>query len=208
MSTNLLVVDDHQVIIDGIKSIIPENKFKIMAEANDVAGALQCLDLFEIDCMVTDIQLPGRSGVELIREVKKRQPAIKCAVLSMFDEKAMVHEAMDAGADAYIIKSSDPSQLEKALEKILSGEKYICEDLSMLLLQNESIFNAKARHLLSPREHEVLKLVVSEKSNKQIAAELFISERTVESHRKNIYRKTNTESLVGLVRYALDNKLV
>jgi len=204
---NLLIVDDHQVILDGIKNILPEDKFKIVAEANDVETALRFLNILDVDAIITDIQLNGRSGIDLVREAKAQRPGIKCLILSMFDEKTMVQEAMDAGADAYIIKSSDPEQFTKALEKVSKGEKFLCEDLSVLLLQKESLFE-KAKNLLTLREKEILRLVVDEKSNKQIARELFISERTVESHRKNIYRKTNTESLVGLVRFAIDNKLV
>jgi two-component system, NarL family, nitrate/nitrite response regulator NarL len=201
---NLLVIDDHLVILDGIRSIIPPGKYNIVAEAHDAKSGLHYFKYLDINIVITDIQLPDKSGIELIREMKKIKPEVKIAVLSMFDERAMVGEAMEAGADAYIVKSAEPSELTRALERICSGKKYLCEDLSNLLWEQEP----QKKSLLTDREKEVLKFILSEKSNKEIAALLFISERTVESHRKNLYRKTNTETLVGLVKYAIDNKLV
>ena len=158
------------------------------------------------DLVITDIQLPGMSGIELIREARKIKTGIKFIVLSMFEEQDLVKEAMDAGADAYIVKSSAPEQLIRALKKVSAGKKYLCEDLAYAFW-NENNKKDQLKPVITEREKEVLRHILDEKSNKQIAECMFISERTVESHRKNLYRKTNSDTLVGLVKYAIDHKL-
>lgn len=206
MQKEILLVDDHLIIIDGLKSIIPSKLFNIRVEANDAETALDYLQQLQIDILITDIQLPGKSGIDLIREAKTMMPRLKCIVLSMFNERAMVEDAMEAGADAYIVKSAEPHELIRALENVTQGKKYLSEELT-INLWHHSLPKTSPKSTISEREKEVLKLILNENSNKQIADKLFISERTVESHRKNLYRKTNTETLVGLVKFAIDHKL-
>lgn len=206
MQKEIILVDDHLIIIDGLKSIIPSKMFNIRVEANDAETALDYLQQLQIDILITDIQLPGKSGIELIREAKTMVPRLKCIVLSMFNERAMVEDAIEAGADAYIVKSAELHELIRALENVVQGKKYLSEELT-INLWSHSLPKTSPKSAISEREKEVLKLILNEKSNKQIADQLFISERTVESHRKNLYRKTNTETLVGLVKYAIDHKL-
>lgn len=202
---NLMIVDDHLVILDGLKSIIPQPPYNIVAEAHNVKMALHYFRTLDVDMIITDIQLPDGTGIDIIREAKLSKPNTKFVVLSMFDERPVVNEAIEAGADAYIVKSAEPAELLRALERVAEGKKYICEELSLHLWNNGNCQQQKP--LLTEREKEVLKHILDEKSNRVIAEALFISERTVESHRKNLYRKTNTETLVGLVKYALDNKI-
>jgi|LSQX01.2.fsa_nt_gb DNA-binding NarL/FixJ family response regulator len=204
---NILIIDDHMVILDGLKSIIPRKDFTIIAEAHNASTALHYFRHLEVDIVITDIQLPDKSGIELIREFRKIKPGTRFIVLSMFDERAMVNEALEAGADSYIVKSAEPAELIRALERVAIGKKYLSQELAQSFWFNEGLPETQ-KSLLSEREKEVLKLILHERSNKDIAEELFISERTVESHRKNLYRKTNTETLVGLVKYAIDHKLV
>ena len=204
---NIMIIDDHIVILDGLKSIIPPKDFSVIAEAYNASMAMHFFRQLDVDIVITDIQLPDGSGIDLIREFRTIKPDTRIIVLSMFEERSIVNEALEAGADAYIIKSSEPAELIRALERVSIGKKYLSQELAQNFLLDERLPEVQ-KSLLSEREKEVLKLILNERSNRDIAEELFISERTVESHRKNLYRKTNTETLVGLVKYAIDQRLV
>ncbi len=209
---NLLIVDDHQMLIDGIKALlIGEDQFTIKAEATRGQEALNLLGKHSIDIMLTDISMPEMPGTELAKTVKEQYPAIKILALSMFCEKQTIREMVDAGVSGYILKNTGKKELVDALTKIASGGIYFSDDVTteMMRAMTEPINKNKIEEItLTIREKEILKLIAKEYSNLKIAEELFISERTVETHRKNIFRKTNTKSIVGLIKYAYEHDLV
>lgn len=204
--TQILLVDDHFILLDGLSNILNENGFYVAAKANSVEMAMKMLGQHKIDLVLTDIQMPGEDGIELVKKIKKSYPDVKVVVLSMHCERSIVLDALQHKIDGYLLKNISEPQMVKALKIVMLGKFYVSEEISHLLV--ERFHSDQDTRLLSKRETEVLKLVAKEYSNKEIATTLFISERTVESHRKNIFRKTNTHSVVGLIKYAMENKLI
>jgi len=205
-SIKLLIVDDHRIVLDGLKSLFDkDSQFEIIGAANTAEEALRFLQDIQPDILLTDYSLPGLTGLELAVVVKEKYPLVKRVVLSMHDEGLLVKQVLKEGVDGYLLKSIQQSELKMALFQIMDGFPYISPEITRMMLAN---MNEKPDELLSERERQVLNLIAKEFSNKQIAEQLFISERTVETHRKNIFRKTNTTSLVGLIKYAFANKLI
>jgi len=204
--TKLLIVDDHQILLDGIGNMLDNQGYEVVAKAHDTPSALKALETHDIDIMITDMNMPGDDGLVLIKSAKKRYPDLKIIVLSMHEERSIVLDAIQLKVNAYLLKNATQQQFLRVLELVKVGRFYISEEISHLLI--ETIQIKQDQRVLSDREHEVLKLIAKEYSNKQIAKALYISVRTVETHRKNIFRKTNTKSIVGLIKYAIENKLV
>lgn len=210
---HLLIVDDHQMLIDGIKALLTDqSQFHIAAEATRGSEALSLLEKHPVDIVVTDINMPEMSGVELVKEIKAKNADIKILALSMFGEKQTIKDMIDAGVSGYILKNTGKKELVDALSKIASGGIFFSDDVTteMMRAMTEPLAAEPliTQVNLTQREREILKLITKEYSNVRIADELFISERTVETHRKNIFRKTNTKSIVGLIKYAYENKLI
>lgn len=207
-----MFVDDHQILIDGMKALLKNNsQFEIAGEATLCERALEMIPEISPEIIVADINLPGMSGIEFAGIVHKKYPHIKILALSMYSEKGMISRMLEAGVSGYILKNTGKEEMIDALQKIYEGGLYFSEEVSAEMMKNISekklLLTEEKKANLSPREKEILKLIAKEYSNAQIAGELFISEYTVETHRKNIFRKTNTKSLVGLIRYAIENKL-
>ncbi len=209
----LLLVDDHQMLIDGIKALLTDqDQFQIVAEATRASDALQILENQSIDIVITDINMPEMSGIELARRIKASKPEVKILTLSMFSEKQTIREMIDAGVSGYILKNTGKEELIESLCKIASGGIYFGDDVTSEMMramtEPHSPPDGTSEIRLTIREKEILKLIAKEYSNIQIAEALFISERTVETHRKNIFRKTKTKSIVGLIKYAYENNLI
>lgn len=207
LTTNLFIVDDHQLVIDGLKSLLNhEDRYVIVGSSNQPAEVMGMLDKVGVDVLLTDINMPGMSGVELTRTVKKRFPKIKILALSMFGERQVVKEMIDAGISGYILKNTGKQELLDALGKLAAGHNFFGEEVTRELMK--SIRNEEESAPLTNREIEIIRLIEKEYSNKKIADLLFISERTVETHRKNIFRKTGTQSIVGLLKYAYEHRII
>lgn len=203
----LLIVDDHRIVLDGLKSLFDQDDhFEIIGAASSAEEALRFLQIRIPDILLTDFRLPGLNGLELAMVVKQKFPSIKRVILSMHDEALLVKQILKEGIDGYLLKSIQQSELKIALRQIMDGYPYVSPEITRMVLADMN--SEQPDELLSERERQVLNLIARECSNKQIAEKLFISERTVETHRKNIFRKTNTTSLVGLIKYAFANKLI
>jgi DNA-binding NarL/FixJ family response regulator len=203
----ILLVDDHRIVLDGLKSLFSDdNDFEITAAVGSPAEALEKLKIATPDILLTDYTLPGMTGLELSEVVKEKHPTVKRVILSMHDEGHLVKQVMKAGVDGYLLKSIQQTELKSALKQIMNGLPYISPEITKQLITG--LASEGKQELLTEREQEILRLIVKEFSNKQIADKLFISERTVETHRKNIFRKTNTTSLVGLVKFAFEHNIV
>ncbi|MCE7862763.1 MAG: DNA-binding response regulator [Bacteroidetes bacterium CHB5] len=202
----LMLVDDHRIVLDGLKSMFDQdNNFQIVATAGSAEEALSLLQTKRPDVLLTDYRLPDASGLDLCVWIKDKLPATKRVILSMHDEGALVRQILKEGVDGYILKSVQQLELKNALHQIMRGMPYISPEITRMLLTD---IGQQPEELLTAREREILNLIAKEYSNKQIADKLFISERTVETHRKNIFRKTNTSTLVGLIKYAFANNLI
>lgn len=211
--TRLLIVDDHQMLLDGIRALLQdENQFEIIAEAHNGTQALSLLKENEIDIVLTDINMPEMDGITLAQKIHAEFPDTKIIALSMFSERQTIRDMVDAGVSGYILKNTGKEELVSALTKIAAGGLYFGDEVTneMMRMMNEPEKSDDKQNQvnLTLREREILKLISKEYSNSQIANELFISERTVETHRKNIFRKTNTKSIVGLIKYAYEHQLV
>lgn len=203
----IFIVDDHQMVVDGLKLLIggiPD--FEVIGESNTPEKVPAALDALSPDILLTDINMAGMSGVELTRIIKRTKPNIKVLALSMFGDSQVVAEMMDAGVNGFILKNTGRGELEDALRKIAAGQDYFSADITRHLVRSYKD-NVEGNHL-TDREIEIVRMIEKEMSNKQIADKLFISERTVETHRKNILRKTNTQTVVGLLKYAYERKII
>lgn len=206
-SIKLLIVDDHRIVLDGLKSLFDQDqRFVILGAANSAEEALNLLPIHLPDILLTDYRLPGLTGLELAIVVKEKYPTVKRVILSMHDEGILVKQILKEGVDGYLLKSIQQTELKMALLQIMDGFPYVSPEITRMVLAD--LNSKQPEELLSERERQVLNLIAKECSNKQIAEKLFISERTVETHRKNIFRKTNTTSLVGLIKYAFANNLI
>ena len=212
MSSKILLglVDDHQIVIDGLLSLLKdEPRFEFVfatTYSKDVPGKLR---LTPVDILLTDIMMPGMPGNVLAKEVKKEFPQTKILALSMSGEGSVVSEMINnADISGYVLKNIGKQELINAIEKIAAGGIYFSEEVleELQKVSNRRKENEEAH--LTDREVEIIRLIEKEYSNKQIAEALFISERTVETHRKNIFRKTNTGSVIGLVKYAYEHRLI
>ncbi len=205
----ILLVDDHQIVLDGLKALLrKENQLNILAEASTGEEALQILETTTFDLIITDISMPGLSGLELTKQVKKKYPQIKILVLTMYNEESVIEEILHAEAEGYILKNTNKAELLASISKLMDGGTYYSPAvLQTLKNSNKNLNNINTRHL-TEREVEIIQLIVQEYSTKQIADKLFISPRTVETHRKNIIDKTGVQSIVGLIKYAFHHALV
>jgi DNA-binding NarL/FixJ family response regulator len=162
-----------------------------------------------VDILLTDIMMPKLPGNQLAKQVREKYPDIKILALSMSGQGDLVNEMInDADISGYVLKNIGKQELVKAIEKIANGGIYFSEEVIDELQRTSERRKKKEEAHLTAREIEIIRLIEKEYPNKQIAETLFISERTVETHRKNIFRKTNTNSVIGLVKYAYEHKLI
>lgn len=203
---SILLVDDHQILLEGTKTLINTSElFRVTDTANNAETAINLLKTNNYDILITDYEMPEMSGMELIQLAKAALPEIKTVVLSMHDDPSIVRELLKMGIDGYVLKNDTHQSIKDALDKITRGKKFLSEDISEILIQG---IDQEKKTGLTPREEEIVKLIAKEFSTKQIAEILFISERTVETHRKNILKKTGSTNLVGIIKYAFEHKLV
>jgi two-component system, NarL family, nitrate/nitrite response regulator NarL len=201
---SVLLVDDHRILLDGLKSLV-RDPFEVKAIASSGTEALNLIKATEFDVLITDYEMPGISGLELVKAARIAQPEMKIIVLSMHDDPAVVRELLQLGAMGYLLKKNSGTNLADALHKVTEGKRFLSDEIAELLIQAPV---DEEKGALTSRELEILKLVAKEFNSRQIAEILFISERTVETHRKNILRKTGAANLVGLIKYAYANNLI
>jgi two-component system nitrate/nitrite response regulator NarL len=207
---SLGIVDDHQIVIDGLKSLLHgHDQFEVVIECTQPLEMISLIEKRSIDILLTDIMMPGLNGAELSKLVHQQYPAIKILALSMNGQGDLVNQMIDdADISGYVLKNIGKHELVKALEKISGGGIYFSEEVLKEMARASEMKKENVDAHLTAREKEIIQLIEKELSNKQIAEKLFLSERTVETHRKNIFRKTNTSSVIGLVKYAYEHKLI
>tara|TARA_Y100001972_G_scaffold129174_1_gene194869 strand:+ start:295 stop:912 length:618 start_codon:yes stop_codon:yes gene_type:complete len=203
----IYLTDDHAILLGGLTKILSEeDDMDVVGSSATVKETLDDLTRKHVDLLITDYNLPDDDGLSLIRRVKVKYPDLKIIVLSMHDEAHLVQEILKEGIQGYILKKDSQSELLAAVRAVKNGKIYLSSDINAMLMRG--LNGNGEQKLLTDREREILKLIAKEYTNKNIAEELFISERTVETHRKNIFRKTGTHNLVGLIKYAYANNLI
>ena len=207
---SLALVDDHQIVIDGLMALLKgEHQYQFAFATTQPKEVVEKLKTCHVDVLLTDVMMPDMPGNILAKEVRKQFPAIKILALSMSGQGDVVNEMInDADISGYVLKNIGKNELVTAIEKIAGGGIYFSETILDELKKMSNLKKKNEEVHLTEREVEIIRLIEKENSNKQIAETLFISERTVETHRKNIFRKTATSSVIGLVKYAYEHRLI
>jgi len=208
----VLLVDDHRLIRDGIRFYLEkqENDISIAGEASDGKQALIFLkkNPDAVDIVLTDISMPEMNGVELASEVNKKFPDIKIIALTMIKDSQYVKQMLQAGASGYLLKNAREKEIVEAVKAVYKGETYYAQEATKAIMDFMSKKKQDSEVIaISKREKEVLRLIIDELSNQEIADKLFISIRTVEAHKRNLMEKTGSKTLAGLVKYAINNFL-
>ena len=207
---SLAIVDDHQIVIDGLKSLLAGHpQFVVEIESTQPQNIPSLLNDHGVDILLTDIMMPVMTGAELAKIVRQRFPNVKILALSMNGQGDVVNKMIeDSDISGYVLKNIGKQELIAALEKIARGGIYFSQEVLDEMQKSSEKKKTTEEIRLTGREIEIIKLIEKEFGNKQIADHLFISERTVETHRKNIFRKTKTVTLIGLIKYAYESNII
>ncbi len=212
----ILLVDDHAIVRDGLSLYFRSNEeFEIAYQASNGNDAIDVLEKKgdDIDLIITDLSMPYMDGVELVKTLKQKSSFHKIIVLTMINEVHYIKELVSLGVNGYLLKNSTQEEIIEAVRTVISGENYFANSVTKSLIDFMAGRPKAKQRLtlevpLSKREKEVLKLVVNEQSNQEIANTLFISSRTVETHKRNLLDKTGAKNVAGLVMYAVERDLV
>jgi DNA-binding NarL/FixJ family response regulator len=210
-SIRILLVDDQRIIIDGLRGLMePVVDIECVGEAANGEEALFALKHLRVDVVLMDLDMPVMDGVEATKRIKAEYPDVKVVVLTMHEEAAMVKELMEIGADGYLVKNCGRDELLLAIRGVHAGQRHFGSALLEGLLQQRQESAAQSGLLkeLSEREVEVLAALAEGLTNKEIGERLFISPRTVDTHRTNLMKKLDTHNVAGLVRIAIKAGLV
>lgn len=204
------IVDDHQLIIDGLTALLKRNsEIKICFATTDPTTVIQKIKENPIHLLITDVMMPVLPGNQLAKQVKETFPEIKILALSMSGEGDLVNEMINnADISGYALKNIGQSEFIEGIKKIMDGGIFFSEEVIQEMSKSTAREKVVENAHLTLRELEVIRLIEKEYNNDRIAEQLFISKRTVETHRKNIFRKTNTNSILGIVKYVYENKLL
>ena len=207
MSIKILLVDDHNLVSEGIaRIIISDKKYSVVAQLTNGAEAIEFVKNNIVQVVIMDINMPGMDGITATREIKKIVPEIKIIGLSMLSDFGTIHKMLESGADGYLLKNISGDELFIALSQVLEGKTYLNTELQQLFLKG--MRDQKNIPLLTKKEKEVLNLIAAGLTNKDIAIKLKIGEETIKSHRKNIMNKFDIHNAAELVRFAIDHQLI
>lgn len=210
LKVKIVLVDDHQMLIDGLKAILSQyNDIQILKTYTNGNLLVEEINQLKPDLVLTDISMPVIDGYELTKEIKKINPEIQVIALSMSGDITNINKMLDAGISGYVLKNAGNEELVAAIHKVAEGKMHFSDEVLAEMSRSANTKQTKQDKInLSDREIEILKLISLEHNNVEIADLLFISERTVETHRKNMMRKTNSKTMIGLLRTALEHKLI
>lgn len=213
----IVLADDHQMFLDGLHSLLSQmEQIEIMATANN---GKQLLDKLRkdpaCDVAVLDMHMDIMDGIETTRQIRQEFPHIRVIGLTMENDPASIKEMLDAGASGYILKNTGKTELETALERVAAGDFYLSQSVGNQLAremlhnrQQKSENRENGLSSLTEREMEVLKMIAGEMTNQEVADKLFISPKTVETHRKNLMKKIGVNNTLGVYKYAVKHKLI
>ncbi|RZK93064.1 MAG: response regulator transcription factor [Pedobacter sp.] len=212
----VLLAEDHNIVRNGIIALLDgEDEINIIADAKNGQEVLDYLSSgIEVDVVLTDINMPDMNGIELITNLRSNFPHIKVLVLTMLDHEKYVIQSLDAGAQGYLLKNVNISEIVFAIKQITSGYKYICTEISIKLLSQLNSRNSLGTNQLksdveiSKREVEILSLIAQGYTNSEIAEKLFTSKRTIEGNRQNLLEKTATKNTAALINFVVRNRII
>ncbi len=211
--TRVVLIDDHQMILYSLNLLFKSiENIEVVGALNDSRKLRQFLENETVDIVVSDLHMPYMSGIDLTLMIRKDFPLMKIMLLTMAEDALHIREALRAGVNGYVLKRATKEELEKAIEKLMSGKKYYSEAaIEELAASPEDDFNNSRPETiehLTTRELEILKLITMEYSTNEIAEKLFISVATVETHRGNLMKKLGVKSAIGMAKFALKHGIV
>ena len=210
----IVLADDHHILLDGLKAMLQKQKdIEVVGAFSNGLQVFEALPSLSANIALVDINMPEMNGHELTKKIKEHFPSVSVITMSMYDDASHIMEMVDAGISGYLLKNVNDKELVEAIRTVAQGKMYFCSEVSetittFALNQQRRKEKAAETPRLTDRELEILKLISQEHSNAEIASKLFISERTVETHRKNMLRKTNNKTIVGLLKYALEQQII
>jgi DNA-binding NarL/FixJ family response regulator len=205
----IILADDHKLILDGIKALLENStNIKVIAEAENGRQLVDLVKIFQPALVITDIDMPVMNGIETVTIIHKEFPDIKILALTMHKDKTLFSKMKEAGANGYIHKNTDKEELLFAIHQIMNGKEYTGSDIGNDESPQIAVINSKLTEELTKREIEILVFIANGMTNIEIGKKLFISDRTVDTHRTNLMRKLNVNNVAGLIRYAYKNDLV
>lgn len=203
----IIIADDHQLFRNGLKSMLYETEYNIVGEASSSDDLLQLLERTEADVLLLDISMPEISGIELLEKIKAKRPHLKSIFLTMHDEAQYVLQSLKKGADGYLLKDSNESELKEAIKEVVKGNKYFKNKVSELIVNRLGM--PETHHsLLTEREVEIVKLVAEGMITKEIADKLSVSVRTIETHRSKIMKKLGVVNTAEMIRAVYEKKII
>lgn len=213
MGVKVLVADDHQLVIDGLKLMLEGiDEVEYVASAQNGQEVLKLLDTLQVDVVLLDINMPVMDGIECCKVMSKSHPDVKILALSMMKEASLVKKMLKEGASGFLLKNAGQEEVLAGIQKVHNGEKAFSAEILDILMDSLSGVQRKSSQRnfprISKREKQILNLIVWEKTTQEIADELFISFSTVETHRKNLLSKLDVRNTAGLVRVALEHGLL
>jgi len=205
---NIFLADDHHIVRKGLQALLStEADFKVVGESSDGIETVEMVEKLKPDILVLDIMMGGINGLEVTRQLSKKSPQTGIVILSMHSNEGYVLEALRSGAKAYILKDNTTEELVRAIREVAAGHRYLSSPLSERAIsaytEKTSIDSNDPYESLTSREREVLQMAAQGLSNSEIASRLFISPRTVETHRANVMRKLGVRSHAELIKYAM-----
>jgi two-component system, NarL family, response regulator NreC len=208
----ILIADDHVVVRTGLRALLAADPdFEIVGEAGDGEEALRLAETLHPDVVLLDVTMPAGNGIETTKRLKEAHPQILVIILTMHEDEGLLHEALRAGAAGYVVKRAEESEILQAIHVVCEGDIYVHPTMTRALL-HQAVTSEKRRGApvepLTPRELDVLRLLVKGNTNRQTAGLLGLSVRTVENHRANLMGKLGISSRVELVSYAEEHELV
>ena len=209
----VLLADDHKLIRDAIQSHLGKcEDIDVVGQASDGQEVLDFLETEEIDLLLLDINMEGMDGMECARRMNEEHPDVKVIILSMYDNSLYIKQMIKNGVAGYLLKHSDESEIINAIRTVSEDNTYYDDAVIEVVMKsygdNEKKGLSSEDVNLTPREEEIMDLIIKEYTNQEIASELYISTRTVDAHKRNLLEKTNSKNLVGLVKYAYANDMV
>lgn len=211
---NIVIADDHKIFREGLAELLNnEIELNVLGGAGDRAGILEILEVHNINVVIMDIDMGETSGIELTSEILTIYPELNVLALSMHGDKNYILKMLESGAKGYILKNAGKEEMLNAIHTVANGNTYLSSQVSSKLIEHitnptSSKHNQSKDTPITEREIEVLKLIVDEYSNSEIAEKLFISVRTVDTHRRNLLEKLGVKNTAGLVKYAIQKGLL
>jgi len=208
----VILVDDHALVRAGISNLINQiDHFNVVGEASNLRDAMELVRQFKPELVVADITLGEESGLDLLGAIRAASPATHVIILSMHASEELVAEALRLGASAYLLKESAPGELEIALNAVVRGDSYLSPAVSKKMIDRfvrTPVVAEKPLDILTARQQQILTMIASRKSTKEIAYELDLSEKTIAAHRAQIMERTGVRDVVGLVLFAVKHGLI